>query len=75
MLGFGDNLATGDFSRGASGRWIENGALAYPVAEINIAGRFQDMLADIDAVGNDLSVLDNLAAPTFRIGRMMVSGS
>lgn len=75
MLGFGENLATGDFSRGASGFWIEDGALAYPVAEINIAGRIQDMLAGIDAVGNDLSVLDTLAAPTFRIGEMMVSGS
>jgi PmbA protein len=74
MLGFGENLATGDFSRGASGLWIENGELTYPVNEINIAGRLQEMLAAIDAVGNDARFVDNVSAPTFRIARMMVSG-
>jgi PmbA protein len=74
-LGFGENLATGDFSRGAYGVWIEDGELAYPIDEFNIAGRLQEMLADIDAVGDDLMVAGNLAAPTFRIGRMVVSGT
>jgi PmbA protein len=75
LLGSGDNLTTGDFSRGAGGIWIEGGALAYPIAEVNVAGRLQDMLADIDAVGSDQEVLGGTAAPTFRIGRMMVSGT
>ena len=74
MLGFGENLTTGDFSRGAAGFWIERGELAYPVGEINIAGRLPEMLASIDAVGNDMTFVETAAAPTFRIARMMVSG-
>lgn len=75
LLGFAENLTTGDFSRGAGGIWIDGGELAYPVSEINIAGRLQDMLAGIDAVGNDVGVRGNIAAPTFRMARMTVSGS
>ncbi len=74
MLGFGENLTTGDFSRGAAGFWIERGELTYPVGEINISGRLPEMLAGIDAVGNDLTFVETAAAPTFRISRMMVSG-
>ena len=74
MLGFGENITTGDFSRGAAGLWIEGGELAYPVNEINISGRLQEMLFDIDAVGNDARFVESASAPTFRIGRMMVSG-
>lgn len=75
LLGFGENQTTGDFSRGAAGIWIEDGSLAYPVSEISIAGRLQEMLADIDAVGNDVAVLGRLGAPTFRTARMVISGS
>jgi PmbA protein len=74
MLGFGENLTTGDFSRGAAGFWIEDGELAFPVGEINIAGRLPEMLSNIDAVGNDLSVVETAGAPTFRIAQMMISG-
>lgn len=74
MLGFGENLTTGDFSRGASGMWIEHGELAYPVGEINIAGRMQEMLANIDAVGNDATFVEGASAPTFRVAQMVVSG-
>lgn len=74
-LGFGENLTTGDFSRGAAGIWIDGGHLAYPVSEINIAGRLQDMLATIDAVGDDVAALGNAAAPTFRIAGMTISGT
>jgi PmbA protein len=74
LLGSGLDLTTGDFSRGAGGIWIENGRLAYPVAEVNVSGRLQDMLTGIDAVGNDASFVGTLSAPTFRISRMMVSG-
>jgi PmbA protein len=73
-LGFGENLTTGDFSRGAAGLWIEGGELAYPVGEINIAGRLQEMLANIDAVGNDATFVEGVSAPTFRIAQMVVSG-
>lgn len=75
MLGHGDNLTTGDFSRGATGIWIDNGELAYPVSEINVSGNLRDMLAGIDAVGDDQTVFGTLASPTFRIARMTVSGS
>ncbi|MDP9374272.1 MAG: TldD/PmbA family protein [Chloroflexota bacterium] len=75
LLGFGENLTTGDFSRGANGVWIEGGQMAYPVAEVNIAGRLQDMLAAIDAVGDDATTLGTATAPTFRVARMVIGGS
>ncbi len=54
FLGFGVNLVTGDFSRGASGMWIENGELAYPVEEITVAGNLGEMFANIAEMGSDL---------------------
>lgn len=74
LMGFGTNLTTGDFSRGAAGMWIERGRLAYPVTEINVSGNLNDMLASIDAVGTDLQWLGGSAAPTVRMTRMVVSG-
>ena len=74
MMGFGVNLTTGTFSRGASGVWIERGRLAYPVSEINISGNLKEMLADISMVGNDLAWRGATAAPTLKIDRMMVAG-
>jgi PmbA protein len=74
MIGFGFNPVTGDISRGAVGWWIENGKLAYPVAEINVAGNMGDMLNNITQVGNDLDFLFSVAAPTIRIENMTVSG-
>ncbi len=74
LMGFGINQTTGDFSRGAAGVWIENGALAYPVVEINVSGNLKQMLRDIDAVGNDLQWFAGSAAPTIRMSRLMVSG-
>lgn len=75
LLGAAENLTTGDFSRGAAGMWIEGGDLAYPVDEINIAGNLVEMLAGIDAAGDDPYVLDNVSAPTIRIDRMTIGGS
>jgi PmbA protein len=75
LLGAAENLATGDFSRGAAGLWIEDGALAYPVDEINIAGHLTEMLAGIDAVGTDAQFLNTVSAPTIRIARMTIGGS
>ena len=53
-MGQGVNMVTGDYSRGASGQWIENGELAYPVQEITIAGNLKDIFRNITAIGNDL---------------------
>ena len=74
MIGFGFNAVTGDFSRGASGWWIEDGKLAFPVEEVTIAGNFRDMLRGIEMIGDDLRFRGPLAAPTIKIDRMMVSG-
>ncbi|HEX6880548.1 MAG TPA: metallopeptidase TldD-related protein [Terriglobales bacterium] len=74
FLGFGVNLVTGDFSRGASGLWIENGEPAYPVEEITVAGNLGDMLNSISEIGNDLEFRGALACPTLRIDGMTVAG-
>ncbi len=74
LIGFGVNLVTGDYSRGASGFWIEDGELAYPVEEITIAGNLGRMLNDVDAVGRDLDLRSSTAAPTLRVARMTVAG-
>ena len=74
LMGFGVNLVTGDYSRGAAGVWIENGELAYPVSELTIAGNLNDMLNQIEMVGNDLRPQSPVAAPTVKISRMTVAG-
>jgi PmbA protein len=74
MIGFGFNAVTGDFSRGASGWWIEDGKLAFPVEEVTIAGNFRDILRGIEMIGDDLRFRGRSAAPTIKIDRMMVSG-
>jgi PmbA protein len=75
LIGFGVNLVTGDYSRGAVGLWIDNGALTYPVEEITIAGNLNDMLRDIDMIGNDLVFRGRTAAPTLKIARMTIAGN
>jgi PmbA protein len=75
MIGFGVNLVTGDYSRGAVGIWIEKGELTYPVEEITIAGNLKDMLRDVEMIGNDLEWRSSIAAPTLKIGRMTVAGN
>ncbi len=68
------NLVTGDFSRGASGVWIENGELTYPVEEITVAGNFKEMLNNISEIGNDLEFRGSTASPTLRIDGMTIAG-
>ena len=75
LIGFGVNMVTGDYSRGASGFWIENGELAYPVQEVTIAGNLKQMFRDIESIGNDLVFRGKLASPTIRIREMMVGGN
>lgn len=75
LIGFGENVTTGDFSRGAAGLWIEDGRLAGPVSEVNVSGHLADMLAAISAVGNDLDFRSGIASPSLRMDRLLVSGT
>jgi PmbA protein len=75
LMGFGVNPTTGDYSRGASGLWIERGELAYPVSEITIAGNLLRMFQGIEVVGNDLVLRHSIAAPTLKIGKLTVAGA
>ncbi len=74
LMGFGVNIVTGDYSRGASGLWIRNGELAFAVSEVTIAGNLKEMLMGIEAAGSDLEFRGSLAAPTIKIGEMTVAG-
>ncbi len=75
MMGFGFNPLTGDFSRGASGFWIESGELAFPVSEVTISSNLDSMFRAVDAVGADLQHRTGLTAPTFRVASMTVAGT
>jgi PmbA protein len=75
LSGMGVNANTGDYSRGASGLWIEDGAIAFAVEEITIAGNLLDMYLSIDAVGDDLRPRTGIASPSLRIGEMTIAGS
>jgi PmbA protein len=74
-MGQGVNYVTGDYSRGASGFWVENGQIAYPVQEITIAGNLKDMLMGIDAVGSDTYTFGGKTVGSVLINRMKVAGS
>ncbi len=74
LIGQGVNMVTGDYSRGASGLWIENGALTYPVEGVTIAGNLKEMLRGIRAIGNDLVFRGPVASPTLRIDGMTIAG-
>jgi PmbA protein len=75
LIGFGVNGVTGDYSRGAAGLWIENGALAHPVEEVTISGNLLEMFQGIEMIGNDLNFRRRVAAPTVKVGRMTVAGA
>jgi PmbA protein len=74
FLGHGANLVTGDYSRGASGMWIVNGELAYPVEEITVAGNLKDIFCNISEIGTDLEFRGSVASPTIRIDGLTVGG-
>jgi len=74
MIGFGVNQITGDYSRGASGFWIENGAVQYPVEEITVAGNLKDIYRRIVAVGNDVDPRGNILTGSVLIENMTVAG-
>ena len=74
LMGFGVNIVTGDYSRGAAGLWIRNGELAFAVSEVTIAGNLKDMLLGLETIGSDLEFRSSIAAPTLKIGEMTVGG-
>jgi PmbA protein len=73
MLGSSISMTTGDYSRGASGFWIENGQIAYPVNEVTIAGNLKDMFKAITPA-DDLELRTGVDAPTLRVDGMTVAG-
>ena len=75
LMGQGVNYVTGDYSRGASGYWVENGRIAYPVHEITIAGNLKDMFLGIQAVGADTYNYGAKTIGSVLINRMKVAGS
>lgn len=75
VMGQGVNNVTGDYSRGAAGFWVENGAIAYPVDEITVAGNLRQMYLDIEAVGSDIDHRSNILIGSILVGRMMIAGS
>ena len=75
LMGFGTNIVTGDYSRGATGLWIENGVLTHAVEEVTIAGNLGEMLMHVSAIGNDLVFRGSVASPTIRIDGMMLAGA
>nr|WP_255216669.1 TldD/PmbA family protein [Pseudenhygromyxa sp. WMMC2535] len=74
MMGFGFDPVTGNFSRGAQGFLIEQGELTVPISEITISRNLDELLQGIDAVANDLEFRSAIAAPSFRVDQMTVSG-
>lgn len=75
LIGHGVNTVTGDYSRGASGFWIEHGEIQYPVQEITIAGNLTSMLKNIAEIGNDVDRRANIQCGSILIEGMTVAGS
>ena len=75
MMGDGVNPVTGDFSTGASGVWIENGALAFPVEEVTIAASMESLLMGIERIGSDLIFNSSISSPSLQVAEMVISGT
>ena len=74
-FGFGLSTVTGDYSQGASGLWIEDGAIAYPVHELTIASTLPKMWSNVDGLANDRHPRRSVSAPSLRIAEMTVAGA
>ncbi len=74
LIGHGVNIVNGDYSRGATGFWVENGEIQYPVSEITIAGNLRDMLKNILLVGKDLNSESSIICGTILLDDLMVAG-
>ena len=75
LMGQGVNPVTGDYSRGASGFWVENGEIRFPVEEITIAGNLRDMFMNLQAVGNDVDLRGNTRTGSILLEKMTVAGN
>jgi len=75
LMGQGVNYVTGDYSRGASGFWVENGEIAYPVHEVTIAGNIKQMFQDIVGIGRDEYTLGSKTVGSILVSRMKLAGS
>ncbi|REL25662.1 metalloprotease PmbA [Thalassotalea euphylliae] len=75
LMGQGVNVVTGDYSRGAAGFWVENGKIAYPVSEITIAGKLQDMFKGIVSIGTDTDMRGSIRTGSLLIEEMQVAGN
>ena len=73
LIGSSVSLTTGDYSRGASGFWIENGEITYPVTEATIAGNLKEMFFEMTPA-NDIDLRFSTSAPSIRVDGMMVAG-
>jgi PmbA protein len=74
LMGQGVNGVTGDYSRGATGFWVENGAIAFPVSEITIAGNLADMFRNVVAVGGDVDARGSIRTGSILVEQMTVAG-
>ncbi len=74
LMGQGVNVVNGDYSRGAAGFWVENGEIAYPVAEVTIAGNLADMFKNLVAVGSDTDMKGSIRTGSLLIGEMQIAG-
>lgn len=75
VMGQGVNTVTGDYSRGASGFWVENGEIQYPVEEFTLASNLRDMYMGLQCVGNDLDQRGSVITGSWLIDKMMVAGN
>jgi PmbA protein len=74
LMGQGVNRVTGDYSRGATGFWVENGEIQYPVEEITIAGNLKTMFKNIVAIGNDVDYRGNIRTGSILLEQMSIAG-
>jgi PmbA protein len=74
LMGQGVNGVTGDYSRGATGFWIENGEVAYPVHELTIAGNLRDMYRNMIAIGTDVDVRGGIRVGSILLDELTIAG-
>jgi len=75
LMGTGTDVTTGNFSAGASGFWIENGEIAFPVDGVTLGGNTLDLLKNIEFFANDLDIKENINSPSFKIAEMIIGGT
>jgi PmbA protein len=74
LMGQGVNGVTGDYSRGATGYWVENGVLAFPVQEVTIAGNLKEIYESLVAIGSDIDLRGTVRTGSVLIGEMTIAG-